>query len=191
VEDSDVMTVSRAREGDSDAFRTLVDRHSRMVFRVGYRMTGSAHDAEDVVQETFLRAYRKLGNFEDRANFSTWLYRIAVNCALDWIRRHRKHREFNDRLEQDHDMSHPNQQSPETEVDRSILRLEVQRRVKSALQELSPLERSAFILRHYEGMSIEEIGGVLGMGGNAAKQSIFRAVRKMRRALAPMVSLGQ
>jgi RNA polymerase sigma-70 factor (ECF subfamily) len=183
--------VSRAREGDDDAFRMLVDRHSRTVFRVAYRMTESAHDAENVVQKTFLRAYRKLGNFEERASFSTWLYRIAVNCALDWIRRHRKHSEFNDRLEQDYDMSHPNQQSTETDADRSILRLEVQRRVKSALRELSPLERSAFILRHFEGMSIEEIGGVLGTGGSAAKQSIFRAVRKMRRALAPMVSVAE
>src|SRR3979411_700195 len=83
---TDVAAVSRARDGDSDAFRVLVERHSRVIFRVAYRMTGNEHDADDVVQETFLRAYRQLDNFEERANFSTWLHRIAVNCSLDLLR---------------------------------------------------------------------------------------------------------
>src|SRR3954469_4363130 len=92
---TDVAAVSRAREGDSDAFRLLVERHSRVIFRVAYRMTGNEHDADDVVQEAFLRAYKQLDNFEERANFSTWLHRIAVNCSLDLLRsrvRHDKHR---------------------------------------------------------------------------------------------------
>jgi RNA polymerase sigma factor (sigma-70 family) len=80
---SDAAAVALARDGDSEAFRALVERHSRAVFRVAHRMTGSAQDAEDVVQETFLRAYRQLARFESRANFSTWLHRIAVNCSID------------------------------------------------------------------------------------------------------------
>src|SRR3954447_9937759 len=80
---TDVAAVSRARTGDADAFRLLVERHSRTIFRVAYRMTGNEHDADDVVQETFLRAYRQLQHFEERANFGTWLHRIAVNCSLD------------------------------------------------------------------------------------------------------------
>src|SRR5881394_1590003 len=83
---TDVAAVGRARDGDSDAFRLLVEQHSRLVFRVAYRMTGNEHDADDVVQETFLRAYKQLGRFEERANFGTWLHRIAVNCALDLLR---------------------------------------------------------------------------------------------------------
>src|ERR1700730_11338543 len=78
--------LARARQGDSDAFRVLVERHSRGVFRLALRMTGNEQDAEDVVQESFLRAYRQLGRFESRANFGTWLYRIVANCSVDLMR---------------------------------------------------------------------------------------------------------
>src|SRR5258708_14925170 len=77
---------ARARQGDREAFRALVERHSRSVFRLAYRMTGNEQDAEDVVQESFLRAYRQLGRFESRANFGTWLYRIVANCSVDLMR---------------------------------------------------------------------------------------------------------
>src|SRR5437660_11408108 len=77
---TDVAVVSRARSGDADAFRQLVERHSKPMFRVAYRMTGNEHDADDVVQETFLRAYKQLRHFGERANFGTWLHRIAANC---------------------------------------------------------------------------------------------------------------
>src|SRR5947208_3345850 len=86
MELTDAAAVSRARGGDADAFRLLVDRHSNAVFRVAYRMTGNEHDADDVVQETLLRAYRQLARFEERANFGTWLHRIAINCSLDLLR---------------------------------------------------------------------------------------------------------
>ena len=89
---TEIATVALARDGDSDAFRTLVERHSRAVFRLAHRMTGNASDAEDVVQETFLKAYKQLGRFESRANFGTWLHRIAVNCSIDLIRS-RPHKE--------------------------------------------------------------------------------------------------
>src|ERR1700752_4594410 len=78
--------LARARQGDNEAFRALVERHSRSVFRLAYRMTGNEQDAEDVVQEAFLRAYRQLGRFESRANFGTWLYRIVANCSVDLMR---------------------------------------------------------------------------------------------------------
>ena len=89
---TDTAAVALARDGDSDAFRGLVERHSRAVYRLAHRMTGNPQDAEDVVQETFLKAYRQLGRFESRANFGTWLHRIAVNCSIDLIRG-RKHQE--------------------------------------------------------------------------------------------------
>src|SRR6202048_1741913 len=78
--------LARARQGDSEAFRVLVERHSRSLFRLEFRMTGNEQDAEDVVQESLLRAYRRLGRFESRANFGTWLYRIAANCSVDLMR---------------------------------------------------------------------------------------------------------
>src|SRR5215471_13062339 len=91
--DTDLHQVARARSGDADAFRVLVDRHSRSLFRVAFRMTGNQQDAEDVVQESFLRAYRQLAKFDERASFGTWLYRIAVNCSLDLVRSRKRRSE--------------------------------------------------------------------------------------------------
>src|SRR5438874_10909038 len=88
----DAAAVAKARDGDQEAFRVLVDRHSRSIYRLAFRMTGRQEDAEDVVQETFVRAYRQLGRFEARSNFGTWLYRIGFNCAIDYMRA-RPHRE--------------------------------------------------------------------------------------------------
>ena len=89
---SDAVAVSQALAGDTDAFGVLVERHSRNLFRLAWRMTGNQQDAEDVVQETFLRAYRQLKQFDSRATFGTWLYRIAANYSLDVVRS-RKRRE--------------------------------------------------------------------------------------------------
>jgi len=178
--------LARARRGDSDAFRALVDTHSRSVFRLAFRMTGNEQDAEDVVQESFLRAYRQLGRFESRANFGTWLYRIVSNCAVDLMRsKQARHDQVRgDSLDQGGAMELPAADLPGPE--RMAESAEIERRVQDALQELSPLERAAFTLRHYEGRSIDEISETLGLGTSAAKHSVFRAVRKLRVALAPL-----
>src|SRR6476469_7623967 len=86
MELTDAAFVTRARSGDTEAYRVLVERHSRALFRLAFRMTGNEQDAEDVVQESFLRAYKQLSKFDERATFGTWLYRIAVNCSLDLVR---------------------------------------------------------------------------------------------------------
>jgi RNA polymerase sigma-70 factor, ECF subfamily len=176
--------LARARQGDSDAFRALVERHSRSVFRLAYRMTGNEQDAEDVVQESFLRAYRQLGRFESRANFGTWLYRIAANCSVDLMRakQARHDRVRGESLDEAVEM--PAAQTPGPE--RLAQSAEIERRVHDALGTLSPLERAAFTLRHYEGRSIDEIGKTLGLGTSAAKHSVFRAVKKLRIALQPL-----
>src|SRR5437868_7879285 len=85
--------VARARAGDAEAFRVLVERHSRALFGLAFRMTGNEQDAEDVVQESLLRAYRQLGKFDERSSFGTWLYRIAVNCSLDVVRARKRRSE--------------------------------------------------------------------------------------------------
>src|SRR5215471_19040966 len=89
IADSDAVAVERTLAGERDAYRILVERHSQNVFRLAYRMTGNRHDAEEVVQEAFLRAYQKLSQFAARANFGTWVYRIAANYAIDRMRQRR------------------------------------------------------------------------------------------------------
>jgi RNA polymerase sigma-70 factor (ECF subfamily) len=186
MQTTDVATVSRARAGDSDAFRLLVEQHSRLVFRVAYRMTGNEHDADDVVQETFLRAYKQLGRFEERANFGTWLHRIAVNCSLDLLRsRGRLDRHYGGDPEEAEMMGAISSSDPQQ--DRLLLSAELRSHVTAAMEKLSGNERTAFILRHFEGMPVEEIGKTLGIQVNAAKHTIFRAVRKLRESLEPFV----
>src|SRR5438093_12684199 len=90
IAESDAVAVERTLAGDRDAYRVLVERHSHSVFRLAYRMTGNRHDAEEVVQEAFLRGYQKLGQFASRANFGTWVYRIAANYAIDRMRQRQK-----------------------------------------------------------------------------------------------------
>ena len=180
----DAAAVAQARDGDQDAFRVLVDRHSRSIYRLAYRMTGRAEDAEDVVQEAFVRAYRQLSRFEARSNFATWLYRITFNCAVDYMRA-RPRREAagaQDRLDQ---MSEP---TPGPTMDDLVYAGEIGERVQTALGGLSEQERAAFLMRHYQGCSIEEISQALDLRTNAAKHSIFRAVRKMREALRPLMT---
>jgi len=178
--------LARARQGDSDAFRALVERHSRTVFRLAFRMTGNEEDAEDVVQEAFLRAYRQLGRFESRANFGTWLYRIVANCSVDLMRAKQSRQDMSHGESLDEATELPSRDSAGPE--RLAQSAEIQRRVQDALAGLSPLERAAFTLRHYEGRSIEEISQTLGLGTSAAKHSVFRAVKKLRVALAPLRS---
>ena len=176
MEMSDEAAVEAVRAGNRDAFRFLVERYSRPVFRLGYRMTGNEQDAEDVVQEAFLRAFKQLNRYESRSSFSTWLYRIAANYSLDLIRARRSTDPVEDVTLRE------TAAGPE----RLMESTQVQETLDVALAALTEQERTAFVLRHYEGLSIDEISGTLGINNNAAKHSVFRAVQKLRKALAPL-----
>jgi RNA polymerase sigma-70 factor (ECF subfamily) len=188
MELTDLAFVAKARGGDTDAFRVLVERHSRPLFRLAFRMTGNQQDAEDVVQDSFLRAYRQLGKFDERASFGTWLYRIAVNCSLDLVRSRKRRSEHMAPV--DSEMEDPvlSLPAPDPTPDRLAMSGEVRERVAEAMNELSASERTAFVLRHFEGMCIDDVSQVLGCQPGAAKHRVFRAVQKLRRALEPLVS---
>ena len=177
--ETDAVAVARARDGDSEAFRLLVERHTRSVYKVALRITGRAEDAEDVVQETFIRAYRQLSRFEARANVSTWLYRIAFNCSVDFLRAKPRRQATSD----DEVLERLAARSDGPSMDDLVYAGQIGEQLQVALGGLSEKERAAFLMRHYHGCSIEEIGSTLGMKTNATKHSIFRAVRKMRVAL--------
>jgi RNA polymerase sigma-70 factor (ECF subfamily) len=198
MEWADQAVVERARSGDGEAFRELVERHGRPLFRLAFRMTGSESDAEDVVQETFLKAYRQLARFDGRASFGTWLHRIAANCALDIMRaRRRRGEQVSEPREWVGEMRSPAEDpvlsapSGEPAPDRLAMGGETRRRVAEAMNELSEVERAAFVLRHFDGASLEDIGQALGCQTGAAKHSVFRAVQKLRRALEPLVGTAK
>jgi RNA polymerase sigma-70 factor (ECF subfamily) len=180
---NDHETIRAILSGDKEAYGALVVRHSRSLFRVAYRITGNEADAEDVVQESFLRGYRKLESFESRSNFGTWIYRIAVRCALDRIGGRRIG--GNLQVADDSDPEEGNIQiaDPAAGPDRLLLSGEIGAMRKTAMQSLTPVERTAFVLRHMEDRTTEEIGAALGIQPNAAKQAVYRAVQKLRQRL--------
>src|ERR1700694_1675901 len=136
MEWSDEAAATRANAGDADACRVLVERHSRPLFRLAFRMTGSQQDAEDMVQETFLRAFRRIGNFDERASFGTWLYRITVNCSLDLVRARKRRSEHS--APANPEMDDLVQSLPATgpTPDREAMSGEARRRIAEALEEL-------------------------------------------------------
>ena len=194
MEISDEAAVELTRRGDPDAFRVLVDRHSRAVFRLAWRMTANAQEAEDVVQETFLRAYKQLRRFDGRAAFGTWLHRIAVNCSLDQIRSRKRRQEMpvggasDGALDEKADHFLMNVPSSDPSPERSLQSTQIRELLNQAMQELSDMERCAFTLRHHDGLGIDEISRALGVQPNAAKHSIFRALKKLRRVLEPALA---
>jgi len=192
MEASDLAVVARVKAGDHDAFRHLVERHSRSVFRLAYRLTAHEQDAEDVVQEAFLRAFREIRRFEARSSFATWLYRITVNCSNDLLRQ--RPRAGSRPSIDDADsgvLAELTDTSAAADPLRELASRRIDARVRDAMNALSDQERSAFVMRHFEGLSIEEIGRVLDLKASAAKHSVFRAVQKLRRALEPMTELSR
>ena len=196
ITQGDEIAIDKARRGDPDAFRLLVERHASPVFRLAFRMTGNEIDAEDMVQETFLKAWKQIGRFDGRATFGTWVHRICANCALDHIRARKRKQDLQvvPRTESngygtgyaDDPLARVATKAPSPE--RLAQSSQVTAILGPALDELSEMERAAFVLRHYEGLSIEEISATLGVQPGAAKHSVFRAVQKLRRALEPVMS---
>jgi RNA polymerase sigma-70 factor (ECF subfamily) len=180
--------IGRVLAGDRDAYRGLVEKHYQFAFRIAFRITGDAADAEEVAQESFLRAYTKLSTFRRDASFSTWVNRIAMNTAINLVERRRREpslcvqangagQDGADRLLQVADGN----AGPE----RLLLDGEAASLREAAMAALTPMERTAFTLRHMEDMPIAEIAEALRVPANSAKQAVFRAVSKLRKSLAP------
>jgi RNA polymerase sigma-70 factor, ECF subfamily len=186
MEESDHSICRAVLSGDKDAYGVLVGRYSQVAFRVAFRITGNEADAEEAVQETFLRGYQKLGSFEGRSSMATWFYRIAANCALDIAGRRRP--EAQSRIAEENDPERGEVQLADIKAgpDRLLLSGEIEATQQAAMRALTPTERTAFVLRHMEDRSTEEIAAALNIAPNAAKQAVFRAVKKLRRELAPL-----
>lgn len=180
---NDGAAIEAVLAGDRDAYGALVKRHSRMLFRLAYRMTGNEADADDVVQEAFLKAYQKLATFESRADFGTWIYRITVHCALDRLQKRRA--EDARRVSEETDPEEGTIQVADLKPDpeRLAQSAEIAQLQELAMRGLTMMERTAFVLRHIEDRSTEEIAATLNVTPNTAKQSVYRAVQKVRRRL--------
>jgi RNA polymerase sigma-70 factor (ECF subfamily) len=176
-EPADETLVMRTRQGDPAAFEALIRQHQRMIYSLTYRMTGSAADAEDLTQETFLRAWRQIGSYRAAAKFSTWLYRIAINACLNWRERETL------RVEVQAGWAETNG-APELGGQSVPARNEAGRGVHDALLKLPAKQRAAVMLVFYDGLNHAEAAEVLGCSETTVSWRLFIARKKLRRWLA-------
>ena len=173
---NELLLISRARGGDREAFGALVEQYRDNVYRLAYRMCGNAYDADEAAQEAFVAAWRALPNFRGDAKFSTWLYRLTSNAAIDVMRREKRHQTVGDgemmELADDAD-------SPQETVERT----EQQEAVQKALSTLSEEYREVLLLRYMEELDYAEIAEVLQLPSGTVKSRINRAKAALKAAL--------
>ena len=182
-ERSDEALVNEARNGSPAAFSELAKRHRQKVFRLIFGMSGNAADADDLAQEAFLAAYRSLARFRGRSGFSTWLYRIAVNTTLNFLKKRGREKS---RVEFSEDLpvgAGPGR--PPGDPEARSLRTELEARVREAVDALPPRLRAAFVLVTDRGMSHAEAGRVLGCSENTVSWRMHKARRALRSRLEP------
>jgi RNA polymerase sigma-70 factor (ECF subfamily) len=172
---SDAELVARCQAGEVDAFETLYHQHAARIFTLASRMAGSPDEGEDLMQEIFLQAYRKLGSFKGEAALGTWLYRLALNHCLDFVRsRQSKIRKLTDTLDDERLFE------PAGRRETPIPRIDLER----AIARLPEGCREAFILHEVEGFDHREVGELLGIAEGTSKSQVFKARMKLRAMLA-------
>jgi RNA polymerase sigma-70 factor (ECF subfamily) len=179
----DAELVRRCREGDPEAFRTLVARHHPRIFNLIHGLVRDRDEADDLAQEVFIKAFRSLSGFKGQAQVYTWLYRIAVNRCLDWLKSRRRHPESSlDRVEVYRADGVVLRGSGATDAE--LERRELGRALEGALRELPPDYRVALTLREVDGLSYEEVADAMGCSVGTVKSRLFRARAQLQRMLA-------
>jgi len=188
---SEMELIREAQQGSRQAFDTLVRQYDSAVLRLAMHLTGSEADAQDIHQEAFLKAYRYLGNFRFECSFYTWIYRIVTNLCLDHLRRRKSRREDQavmiDSSGEEMDLlSNVSDNRAGANPERELERKYLGEKILSALDTLTPRERMVFELKHYQGLKLRTIGEMLNTTEETAKNTLFRATKKLRANLAPV-----
>ncbi len=183
--------IREAQKGSRTAFDALVRQYDQAVLRLALHLTGSEQDAQDVHQEAFLKAYRYIGNFRFECSFYTWLYRIVTNLCLDHLRRRKSRREdqavmVDSSGEQIDLLGNVSDDRSMANPDRELERKFLGEKIKAALDTLTPRERMVFELKHYQGLKLRTIGEMLNTTEETAKNTLFRATKKLRANLATL-----
>jgi RNA polymerase sigma-70 factor (ECF subfamily) len=183
--------IRAAQRGDQDAFEQLVRAYDQSVLRLAMNLLRSPEDARDVYQEAFLRVYKNLDSFRFDCSFHTWLYRIVTNICLDQLRKRKVRKEESAVVETPDGpldrMDAFEEEGADSDPERSLWNRQLKHKIETALQDLTPRERTVFELRHYQGLRLRNIGEMLGTTEEAAKNCLFRATQKMRSVLGDFV----
>ncbi len=183
AEPKDARLVARSLKQDHEAFGQLIDRHATAIVNLAYRMVGNRAEAEDLAQEAFLTAFKALSTFRADSKFSTWLYRIAANKCKDWLRAKRPGQGPYDLDAQEVLDSHvAEHRTPEVLLSQQ----QVAQELEQAIQRLPPLYREAFVLKHVEGLSYEEMEEILGVNGDTLKMRVYKGRLQLSRELASL-----
>ena len=187
----DTILIRRSQQGDTTAFEELVRNYDRSILRLTMHLTDSTADAQDIYQETFLRAYRNIGRFRFECSFYTWIYRIVTNLCLDHLRKRQVRKEDAPvAVDADGEAYDVLEQVPDARAganpERDLMRRELGRRINRALERLTPRERMVFELKHYHGLKLRTVGEILNTTEETAKNTLFRATQKLRGALVDM-----
>ena len=187
----DSTLIREAQRGNRVAFEELVRQYDRAVLRLALHLTGSEQDAQDIYQEAFLKAYRNVGSFRFECSFYTWIYRIVTNLCLDHLRKRQVRKEdapvATDAQGEQYDVL---EQVPDGRAganpERDLMRRELGKRINHALERLTPRDRMVFELKHYHGLKLRTVGEILHTTEETAKNTLFRATKKLRGTLADM-----
>jgi RNA polymerase sigma-70 factor (ECF subfamily) len=166
--------IDGAKRGEQASFGKLVDRYKSQVGSLAYRMVGSYEDARDISQNVFIKAYQNLGSFDTKRRFSTWLYRIAMNASIDFLRKYRKHKI--DHLDDLAGQLSDKRDSPERAFNNTLIKLAV----KNSLESLNTKQRTVFVLRDLEGLDIKEIAQITQMPQATVRWYLHRARAKLK-----------
>ena len=176
----DAQLVARSLKQDHEAFGQLIDRHASTIVNLAYRMVGNRAEAEDLAQESFLAAFKALSTFRADSKFSTWLYRIAANKCKDWLRAKRPGQgQYDIDVDDALDYYVAEERTPE----RLLSQQQVAQQLDQAIQRLPPLYREAFVLKHIEGLSYEEMEAMLGVNGDALKMRVYKGRLQLSKEL--------
>ena len=183
----DAQLVARSLKQDHEAFGQLIDRHASTIVNLAYRMVGNRAEAEDLAQEAFLTAFKALSTFRADSKFSTWLYRIGVNKCKDWLRAKRPGQGPAD-LDVDEALDHhvAEMRTPE----RLLSQQQVAHELEQAIARLPPLYREAFVLKHVEGLSYEEMEEILGVNSDTLKMRVYKGRLQLSRDLVALRPTG-
>lgn len=172
----ELRAIAQAKKGDADAFAFLVETYETSVYRLALRMCGNAHDAEEVAQEAFVAAWKGMPAFRGESKFSSWLYQLTTNAAIDFLRREKRHRATTP-IEDEVDLAAPGTPQQAAEA------AEVRQALQQALDTLTPEHREIFLLRQMRQLSYEEIGQLLGLEAGTVKSRLSRAKKQLREIL--------